>query len=633
MKDMKKSLNIFFCRDWKILKFCLIFMICFTACSRNSDKIQLALKLSGKNRLELEKVISHYSKNVSDSLKLKAAYYLIENMPGHFTLRGEKIDECRERINCDTLTSYYHKKLMNILLGHFVHDKTSYKIYDIQNITSHFLINHIDASFKILEQYSWLEVISFDSFLEYVLPYRFTDEPIDYWRDSLTVLPDKRILNGGIQNYFTSSLSRLKSYFTIEESEEYNSELFNELFNVLLHGDCYCIAYNELLESRILGIPSMIHYIPCYSNRNGYHYWILDSPFLNKDSDITGSLNRRTAKIFRRTFSINESPVIHEKEFVPNLFKDPFILDVTDQYLYTSNIKISINDLVNTNPKYGFLCVFNDLAWKPIAMGKINDRVINFNKLAKDMVYLPIYYTKNVNNRQNLNYPFILKSNGEIKYLIPDTCMKQSIILWRKNPTLLTTVSYYYNNLINVVIEASNNSNFEKVDTVFIFNDPINADNYIFQLNNMHPTQAYRWYRIIPKEKCNIAEIYLYNSEKKIIYGKVDSLYMPAFDMDPLTNIILKNNFPLVIDFEKPVIIPKLNCVPRTDGNGIYPGNMYELLYYSLDGWKSLGITPTKELSVQYNNAPTNALFWLRNLTSGREERIFTYENGRVHFW
>lgn len=56
----------------------MVCMICFIACSKTQDKLYLALKLSGKNRVELEKVITHYSNHEVDSLKLKAACFLIE---------------------------------------------------------------------------------------------------------------------------------------------------------------------------------------------------------------------------------------------------------------------------------------------------------------------------------------------------------------------------------------------------------------------------------------------------------------------------------------------------------------------------------------------------------------------------
>jgi hypothetical protein len=34
-----------------------------------------------------------------------------------------------------------------------------------------------------------------------------------------------------------------------------------------------------------------------------------------------------------------------------------------------------------------------------------------------------------------------------------------------------------------------------------------------------------------------------------------------------------------------------------------------------------------------YDDAPTNALFRLRNHSKGKEERIFTYEDGKQVWW
>jgi hypothetical protein len=32
-------------------------------------------------------------------------------------------------------------------------------------------------------------------------------------------------------------------------------------------------------------------------------------------------------------------------------------------------------------------------------------------------------------------------------------------------------------------------------------------------------------------------------------------------------------------------------------------------------------------------HVPKNSVLWLRDLTKGREERIFTYENGKQVWW
>ncbi|MDR2009047.1 MAG: transglutaminase domain-containing protein, partial [Bacteroidales bacterium] len=49
-----------------------------------SPEINAVLFMAGNNRSQLEKVLKHYGKNPADSLKLKAAEFLIINMPGKY---------------------------------------------------------------------------------------------------------------------------------------------------------------------------------------------------------------------------------------------------------------------------------------------------------------------------------------------------------------------------------------------------------------------------------------------------------------------------------------------------------------------------------------------------------------------
>jgi hypothetical protein len=47
-------------------------------------ELNTALVVAGKNRPELEKLLEHYRLNEVDSLKLKVAIFLIENMSIHY---------------------------------------------------------------------------------------------------------------------------------------------------------------------------------------------------------------------------------------------------------------------------------------------------------------------------------------------------------------------------------------------------------------------------------------------------------------------------------------------------------------------------------------------------------------------
>jgi hypothetical protein len=52
----------------------------FFGCTHKDVQIDAVLNKAKDNRIELEKVLAHYSNDKSDSLKLIAANYLIKNM-------------------------------------------------------------------------------------------------------------------------------------------------------------------------------------------------------------------------------------------------------------------------------------------------------------------------------------------------------------------------------------------------------------------------------------------------------------------------------------------------------------------------------------------------------------------------
>jgi hypothetical protein len=74
------------------MKYCYLVILILGSCLLISCKkyspLDKALIFAEENRTELEKVLEYYSLNKSDSLKYKAACYLIENMPYHFTYGG-----------------------------------------------------------------------------------------------------------------------------------------------------------------------------------------------------------------------------------------------------------------------------------------------------------------------------------------------------------------------------------------------------------------------------------------------------------------------------------------------------------------------------------------------------------------
>lgn len=108
-----------------------------------------------------------------------------------------------------------------------------------------------------------------------------------------------------------------------------------------------------------------------------------------------------------------------------------------------------------------------------------------------------------------------------------------------------------------------------------------------------------------------------------------------AFDGDLLTffDSALPAGGWVGMDFGHPVDIEKIIYTPRGDGNTIGIGDEYELFYWVEHYWASLGKQIATTIKLEYEQVPSDALYLLRNLTRGKEERIFTYVNGGQVFW
>lgn len=109
-----------------------------------------------------------------------------------------------------------------------------------------------------------------------------------------------------------------------------------------------------------------------------------------------------------------------------------------------------------------------------------------------------------------------------------------------------------------------------------------------------------------------------------------------AFDGDLLTvfDAPVSSGAWVGMDFGSPVKINNIVFTGRGDGNSIEIGDLYELYYWDkYRGWKSLGKQSAKDVFLSFDNVPRNALFLLRDLSKGKEQRIFTYEDGEQVWW
>jgi hypothetical protein len=62
-------------------------------------------------------------------------------------------------------------------------------------------------------------------------------------------------------------------------------------------------------------------------------------------------------------------------------------------------------------------------------------------------------------------------------------------------------------------------------------------------------------------------------------------------------------------------------------------GDQYELCYWSKNKWVSLGKKIAVVASLDFEKIPSGGLYVLHNLSRGKEERVFTWEEEKQVFW
>ena len=346
------------------------------------------------------------------------------------------------------------------------------------------------------------------------------------------------------------------------------------------------------------------------------------------------------AKVYRKTFAINREieRILQTETNVPAFLDTPFFRDVTDEYRVTTDVTLPFQNRPNFH--YAYLAVFNNANWIPISWGRVRGHSVTFPSMGRDIAYLPVQYTWR--GVEAIGNPFILTIKGDVRELAPDTLNRQTLRLYRKFP-LMPRAFVGVERLIGAEIQAANRADFSDMVTIHRFDD-VKKEIHIEE-----GSPKFRYWRFLssPIGHVNLAEMIFWErgAEEPIVgriigtpgswrdgdthtrYAVFDGCFLTFFDAPSEAGDWVG------MDFGRPVDIARVVCFMRADGNYIEPGDMYELLYWRDGGWQSLGRTVATDFYLVYDNAPTNALFLLRNHTKGSEERIFTYENDRQVFW
>lgn len=663
-------------RDIAFTTLFLISSFFILACSGNtsapaSTPLEEALVLAGNHRAELEKVLTRYQQQPADSLKYRAACFLIENMPHYTYYKGELLDRhltyyrwLADNDNPEITPKMLADSIQH-LYGTFSTDSlTQYK--DIETVDSAYLCRNIDQAFRVWREQPWGKHVTFDDFCEHILPYRIGDETLCQWRDSLyrkyNPMLDSLRASAVLDNedpavaarVLLDSLRRGKVVFTTAAPGSLPH--VGATVAQLKAGSCREFTDFTVYVCRALGIPCTVDFMPLRGDENDSHQWIsvadkygtlfyeeFPDPLKEVRKDKMCSMPK--IKVYRTTFSLNRATEIAMQQLdtaVVPFFRKPHFRDVTFAYTeaFKKELEIPSEALYPGTPRsrIAYLCASRRMGWEPVAWTEFDKQHLVFTDLQKGSVMRVATY-----ERGKLRFwtdPFEVGVSNRFRFFTPSDSV-QAVTLFAKYT--LRAEGMFQERMMGGRFEGSHRPDFRDAETLHVIDaQPMRLQTVV----HLRLPKAYRYVRYIGPDgsHCNIAEATFYQpADTAALKGRVIGTpgcyqkdgsheYTNVFDGNLWTSFdyIEPSGGWSGLDLGTPRTVSKIVYTPRSYDNYIRPGDRYELFYCDRgEKWQSLGKQTAGADSLAYKDVPTNVLLLLRNYSRGNQERIFTYEEGK----
>lgn len=635
--------------------FLTVFLFIFTSC--RFDRRLNIMEQAGTNRAELEKVLQHYKDN---ELKLQAAKFLLANMDAHYTPKNSAIHRFRQGV--DSLYQHhpnqdevFYRRAYDVLLREYHRNGEEVeRHYDAEILTADYLIAHIDSAFQAWKA-PWNSSYSFEHFCHYVLPYRVHREPISSWNTYYRETYAGKLKNvrnrQGNKFYTQGVFDKLNNdhtfnpYYPSDEMPEFPLDFLDRMTVNNCMGDASrCVAL-----FRSFGLPAAIDFVPQWGDRSMNHSWAVflpdeyhSFPFSGGEAIHTHFSNRsegKLPKVFRHTYARQEAMegiATESDEAVPELFRDCCLQDVTHSYVDAYDVEISL--FPEVKDKWVYLSVFDNRDWKIVHFAKRKGNRATFQAMGCDIVYLPICFDE-YEGTVPAGLPFLLQADGTVHILQPHLTERESVKLTRKYKSS-DRLQQFCDAMIGAKFQVATKSDFSDSLTVAVI--PPLTENRFHELT-LELTKPYPYFRYWVPIGSNgaIAELELYDREGnspaiKEVFASAGRNLETLFDGDVLSFFYAysSKNLWVGIEFNQPTHLTKVRFLPRNDDNFIRENEIYQLYYWEKEGWELLKtLKGTRESALVIDDVPKNALLLLHNCTKGREERIFTYEDGSQIWW
>lgn len=655
-------------------RFFLILLLVCAGCSNNSN-LKQALNLAGENRAELEKVLKHYKK---DPEKLKAARFLIENMPGHLGQDVSVLERMQPVYDKYAVISEKHEWKRTDEWREEINDmwdeeKDNFRAnpkQDITTVKADWLINDIDRSFKAWKENVYTQHISFEDFCENILPYRFFEGIVmDDCRD-VFYERHAQFFNDPDKHFIEAADSLLEIYSSLTHSDwaaasmpMYSTVTFEQIKRGLCDDRTW---FNSLLMSS-LGMAAAIDFVPEWGNRNGGHSWnslIVDGetypfePFWDEDRwkykriynnehiDMVWA-KFRLPKVYRHTYKYNiDGPIGDEnvnRNDIPRLFRNPFIKDVSSQYFKTADVELTITEDIPEDARYCYLCVFNDKGWKPVQWGKIGrNKTAVFKEMGKDIVYLPMYCK---NGTMVPAAPMFYLSQDGVREEFKCEDEKISITVRNHKSCIMDYDIADSKKLLVGACLLGYRDLDSKADTLYVVPD----DMYVWGNDVALPNAGeYRYIRVVPAQDtaglCEIAFFENGSGSSPVSGVKVSADIVPLIDGEELGFItdnlsatgfagVFKTeknrNKGFLFDLGRDCKIDAFSYLPYTYSK-LYEDPEQELCYWDGKRWVPVESFGCESTFYTVDNVPKGTVYRLKHPYIG--DCMFSYKDGMVNW-
>jgi len=658
--------------------FPIVLSVFLTACSCTNDDLYLhyALKAAGENRKELKSVLRHYRTEDKDPLKLRAAKFLIANMPGHYSYADTA-----------AINSYYRTALGILGTGpspdwqrdtlRTISDRDypllmSDVVPDIEVITARFLIDNIDHAFTQWRTRPWAQHLTYDEFRDWILPYKVVElQSFDDWRevlsahysDSLRTVPEddfeRNSIYGAIEivrNEIHSKQSDIGIRVLWEERAGIPMRSA-ETWTHMTYGSCMDYVTMGTAVFRSMGLPAAVDMVPQWGRGNGGHSWYVfptdrgaEAPTMNSlivSAGMPFYTYEKIPKVWRRTYSPDRERVryVNTARYVHPF--DLFQADVTDHYCRTADVTVRIDRRkAGLKDRYVYIATIRNQGgpqWNIMDFSRVRRGKACFHNMGREVLYVVLGHDGK--RLVPVTDPFLLKKDGTMEFIHydSDTTVSVSMDLKRKYPESYNVVEQR-RKLLGAQIQRATRPDFSDARTVFTIETTDISDKIVLPKAE-GANGACRYWRYLAANGTygSIAELAFYDSSGKMLAGQpiacshaTEENVVNAFDGNLLTNFETDStdcNW-VGMDFGGPVMVSHVSVVPRSDDNDVCPDNEYELFYFDGSEWRSLGYRMAEGNTLHYDGIPLNTLLWLRNYTRGHDERPFIIrENGEIEWW